>query len=278
MEARRLNIFGLCFVALLVISGQALGDYITNVNVSIKHPAHLSHGERINVSFAYTTNYSDGVRIFVRPMTTNTTSPHYAGHSSKTYTAKKGRGRGYFTITKGDVLVDRIRIRIVTANGKERYTKYVPVKLTFSPEPVKTLPTLQVIDQPLEIMGASKPADSGAVKRTILPNGDVEIRYPDGRRKILYEGGHTIIFPDGREQVYSYMSVQVDVPPMLPTQPSIVAWLEGMNHNLLNTIRTLVDGDQQAVDYYVRKENDKRSNLYEKIVLRTAYIDRLLTN
>lgn len=280
MEACKLKSLGLCCIAALFVSTQALADNITNVKVSVERLAHLSHGEQVNVSFNYATNYSGKVRIFVRPMTQNNPSPNYSAQGSKTYTAKKGRGRGGFTITKGDILVDRIRIRIVTDEGKGRYTKYVPVKLKFSKEPVKILPVLQVVDLPkLEIVGALHPAGGGGdVKRTILPDGSVEIRYPDGRRKILFEGGHKIIYPDGREQRYSYMSVQVDVPPLLPSQPSIVAWLEGMNNNLLNMIGTLVDGNQQALDYYTQKENEKTANLYEKIQLRTAYINRLLSN
>lgn len=280
METRKLISFALCLVTLLFVSEQALADNISNVEVSVKHPASLSHGEKINVSFNYSTHYSGNVRIFVRPMSGKDTSPNYSAHGSKTYSAKKGKGQGSFTITKGDVTVDRIRIRIAGVDGKERYTKYVPVKLKFTNDPLKAAPPLKIVGKPmLGTMGDVPPAGGGGeVKRTILPDGSIEIRYPDGRRKILYEGGHKMIYPDGRIQVYSYLSVQVDVPPMLPSQPSIVAWLEGINQNLLNTISTLVDGNQQAVDYYVHKEGEKTANLYEKIQLRTAYIDRLLNN
>ena len=65
---------------------------------------------------------------------------------------------------------------------------------------------------------------------------------------------------------------------MLPTEQSIVDWLEMINENLLSTIGVLVDGDQNAVNYYVQKENSTTVNLYEKMQLRTAYIDRLLIN
>ena len=279
------NYVRLCFIALILVSGRAWSDNISNVKVSVNRPAHLSLGEQVKVTFNYTTNHSGSVRIFVRPMTGNTQSPNYSAHGSQVYSARRGRGRGSFTISSGNVTVDKIRINIIAANGQELFSKLVPTRLQFSKTPVKTMPILQVLGmQNYQVMGTTEsPAvtetsgDAG-VTRTILPNGDVEIRYPDGRRKILYAGGYKIIFPDGREQIASYMSVQVATPPTLPAEQSIVDWLEMINGKLLNTIGVLVDGDQNAVNYYVQKENSTTGNLYEKMQLRTAYIDRLLIN
>ena len=73
------------------------------------------------------------------------------------------------------------------------------------------------------------------------------------------------------------MSVQIDTPPMLPAEQSIVEWLNAINEHLLSTIQKLVDQDETAMNYYIQKENEATSNLYEKMRLRTAYIDRLLT-
>ena len=278
MTMRWLRHSGYCYIILLLFIENSWCDNISNVNVSIQHPARLSLGERVTVSFDYSTNYSGGFRIFVRPMTKGSLSPNYAAHPSEIYNARRGKASGFFTISKGNVTVDHIRIQIVASNGNNLFTKFVPAKLHFSNNPMNALPVMKVVDEPmLKMTNPNIPPSDKKEKRTILPNGNVEISYPDGSRKILYDGGFTIIFPDGKEQKSSYMSVQIDTPPMLPAEQSIVEWLNAINEHLLSTIQKLVDQDETAMNYYIQKENQATSNLYEKMRLRTAYIDRLLT-
>ena len=150
-------------IALLIFTGTSWGDNITNVNISIQFPASLSLGERITVSFNYSTNYNKGVRIFVRPMTNGSLSPNYAAHPSTTYNLRNGNGSGFFTISKGDITVDNIRITIVSTAGTVLFTKIVPVELHFSDNPIRVidkskLPVLEPKSEPV----------NARVKRNIL--------------------------------------------------------------------------------------------------------------
>lgn len=118
----------------------------------------------------------------------------------------------------------------------------------------------------------ASPQSSCISQRTILPDGTVEIRYPDGTIKQLSKGGATIISPNGQIKKY-YHQVQ---PPSLPSDQQTVTWLEGLNEDLLGIIRSLVSNDQTALDNYLQYEG-AGSNLYEKIDKRTQTIDYLLS-
>ena len=122
----------------------------------------------------------------------------------------------------------------------------------------------------------SPPQSSGISQRSILPDGTVEIRYPDGTIKRLSTGGITIISPNGQTKKYYYYQVQPDTPPSLPSDAQTFTWLEAHNENLLVIIRSLVSNDQTAIDNYLQYEGTS-SNLYEKINKRTQTIDYLLS-
>jgi hypothetical protein len=122
----------------------------------------------------------------------------------------------------------------------------------------------------------ASPQSSGTAQRTILPDGTVEIRYPDGTIKQLSTGGVTIISPNGQKKKYQFLQVQPDTPPSLPGDEMTVTWLEAHNNSLLDIIRSLVSNSQTAIDNYIQYEGTS-SNLYEKINKRTQTIDYLLS-
>jgi hypothetical protein len=115
----------------------------------------------------------------------------------------------------------------------------------------------------------------GPGKRTILPDGAVEIRYPDGTIKRTYKDGYVIIRPDGTTHLVKYAQVQKgDLPPQ-PTEATTIAWLQAHSEHLLGIISGLVGNDQSAVDNYLRYEGTGTSD-YEKINKRTQTIGYLL--
>jgi hypothetical protein len=120
------------------------------------------------------------------------------------------------------------------------------------------------------------PAPSGKIERTFAEDGSVEIRYPDGTIKRIYDGGFTVVNPDGSTMTASYLQVQVDTPPSLPSDGQILAWLEWSNDSLLDFIRTLVSNDETAVNHYLQREEDNTNTLYDKMRLRTRVVSQLL--
>ncbi len=116
---------------------------------------------------------------------------------------------------------------------------------------------------------------AGATKRTILPDGSVELQYPDGSKKRLFDGGMEITAPDGTKQTLLFLQAQPDTPPNLPGEPIITQWMNGHAESLLEMIRKLVGNNDQAIAHYLQREADEPRTLYQKIQLRMICIDRL---
>jgi len=71
--------------------------------------------QRVSVTCTYVSPEPTGVRIFMRPMTGGVPTANYAAHPSPIYPAGTGAADGWFTITKGNVTVDHIRIQVYNA-------------------------------------------------------------------------------------------------------------------------------------------------------------------
>lgn len=119
---------------------------IFNVEFDVAQGTRLDLGDRVNVSFDYTMDEMDGVRIFARPMTNGELSPGYGAHPSSLYTDSEGDGSGFFTINSGLVKVDQVRLQMKTADQSETLaTKIVDVDYLFGKlvlVPVPGLPDL----------------------------------------------------------------------------------------------------------------------------------------
>lgn len=240
--------------------------FIRNVNPSVSSPTCLSHRDNIEVTFSYAHRVREGVRIFVRPMSKGNLTPNYSAHGSGLYKAGKGETSGSFTITSGDILVDQIRIQVVSESGKVISNHFEEVQYLFL--------TNLVLNQPA---ANTPPGAVHVIDKTILPGGDVEILFSDKRKKRIFKGGYTIINPNGSEQMVMMMNVQPNTPPELPEDLQIVLWLEAVNENLLSSIRRMVGMDEAVVNHYLQKENEEANDLYNQIDLRMTYIDFLLS-
>jgi len=116
----------------------------------------------------------------------------------------------------------------------------------------------------------------GSIERTIKANGNVELRYPDGRVEELFQGGKNITLADGTSQRLIYSTqAPVAIPPSVPDQ-SEFAWLNDHSEGLLGIIRILVDNDEGALQSYMQFETPGAS-LYEKIAKRRRTVGFLVT-
>lgn len=121
------------------------------------------------------------------------------------------------------------------------------------------------------------PPPTGEPQRSILPDGRVQIRYPDGTVKILEAGcGYTIILPNGTTTSAACNQVQPASMPVLPDDPALQSFLEGHSDHLLQQISRMVDYRQDEIDLYLGYESQNTSGLLEKIQMRSRLIDKLL--
>jgi len=106
---------------------------ITNIRLDPPTPNILALDQHVDITFDYATSEAGGVRIFARPMAGAATAPGYAAHGSGLYPVGSGSGSGYFTITAGEVTVDRIRFRITDAEQTTLLGEFfIPVHYQFS--------------------------------------------------------------------------------------------------------------------------------------------------
>jgi hypothetical protein len=119
-------------------------------------------------------------------------------------------------------------------------------------------------------------ADGSAVKRSILPNGHVQLIYPDGTVLEKYPGGFTKITPDGRRLNASFVSAQPPTLPPTPPDQKEEQWLTWHSEYLLEFIKSLVGNDQESIQIYLDSEASL-STVYDKIAKRTSTINYLLT-
>jgi hypothetical protein len=125
----------------------------------------------------------------------------------------------------------------------------------------------------LEPPGESAPA--GAVERRILPDGSVQLRYPDGTVRTLFGGGETITRPDGTSSTLLYQNAQPATPPTAPPDAAHAGWLDAENARLLDIMRTLVGDDEQSIQNYLTREGTERT-VYEQIDARTKAVGWLV--
>lgn len=110
----------------------AAGHSITRISLNPPTPNLLVHNQRVNISFSYSTTQRGGVRIFARPFVGNSPAPAYAASPSGILRTGSGTGTQYFTITAGDVTVDRIRFQMYNADTTTViYEAFIPVSYEF---------------------------------------------------------------------------------------------------------------------------------------------------
>jgi hypothetical protein len=91
-------------------------NIVTNIELLPDTPNVFKYSQNVNLTFNYTTNQAGGVRIFARPFSGANLSPNYAAHPSPLYQTGSGSGTGFFSLTAGPLVVDKIRIQMWDAN------------------------------------------------------------------------------------------------------------------------------------------------------------------
>ncbi len=148
---------------------------ITGVKFYPEGPATLTNEQYVRLRFSYSTTHSEGVRIWARPMTAGLPTLFYASSGSAILTARDGEHEQSFTITRGEAMVDQIRIDIYTADGKTLlHQTLLPVHYQFQAKP-KTLTSRQDLnvkktDAPQRDMKANGMSD-GKLRDFPFPSG-----------------------------------------------------------------------------------------------------------
>jgi hypothetical protein len=134
---------------------------------------------------------------------------------------------------------------------------------------------LEQIVPPQVLSPPDEAGQAGAVERRILPDGAVELHYPDGTIRKLFGGGETITRPDGTSSTMLYQNAQPPTPPTAPPDSAHANWLAGENERLLNIMRTLVGHDEPSIQNYLEREGADRT-VYEQIDARTEAVGWLV--
>lgn len=114
-----------------------------------------------------------------------------------------------------------------------------------------------------------------AVERRVLPNGALELRYPDGTIRKLSDGRITTTLPDGTKTSTLFMYSQPPTPPTAPPSATHADWLATESERLLGIMRGLVGHDESSIQNYLAKEGTN-STVYERIQMRTEAISWLV--
>lgn len=110
----------------------AAGHSVTKVTFNPPTPNILLHNQRVTLSFSYATTQPGGVRIFARPFVGNSPAPNYAASPSGISPTGSGTGSQFFTITTGNVTVDRVRIQMWNSNQTQLlFEAFLPVHYEF---------------------------------------------------------------------------------------------------------------------------------------------------
>jgi hypothetical protein len=266
------------------------GNSISVNQLSPASTTNLNFGEEITISFSYTISEPDGARIFIRPLTGNTLTPNYAASGSPVYTGE-GNATATFTVNSGETEVDKLRIQIYNATHSELLFEFnFPVSYQFSagikelilPEqaikPDPRRPIRKIQRERVEQVQANKKnmeSQNQPVTKKILPDGTVEISYPDGRIERKFKGGMEIYDPKTKEsRKYLYKTgARPPIPPSLPDDAALT-WMEAHSENLLNIIRSLVNNDPVSIENYLQYEGEK--DIYNKILLREETISYMV--
>jgi hypothetical protein len=243
-------------------------DSIMNVELLPSYPTALRPGERVTVLVRYRSSEAGGVRIFVDPMTGGSPTPRYAAGPSPVYGQGTGEAQGWFTIRSvpdSGITVDQVRIQIYSADRRRLlHESRVPVRYEYR---------------------ASLGAVSEEPERIIRDDGAIELRYPDGTRRIVHPDG-TVSYcqseavPEERCPTPQYSQIPPITPPDELTGADTVwlstmnQWLEAVAERLLDQIRAAATTDT-SVQRYLRFEAANAATLYERVDLRLRTLEHL---
>ena len=109
---------------------KAATNIVTHISITPDTPNIFKYNQDVNFTFNYNTSQAGGVLIFLRPFSGANLSPNYAAHGSPVYATGSGSGTGFFTLTAGPLVVDKVRIQMWnTSQTKLLFEAFLPVHL-----------------------------------------------------------------------------------------------------------------------------------------------------
>lgn len=240
----------------------------------------------------YSYDGRQGKRVFASAqMTKDGDVVRYYGYRPGEVSRGKGRTRVQLSTSQGapDLFTtDGIRVQLYKGGGEAFLTKNVAFAKTWAKARAALPPKMLIVGQvrpvrpggnlqiqPAPGSGAADgPEGDGQAERRILPDGTVQLRYPDGKIVRLTKGSRTVIMPDGSRQTFMFQHAQAPTPPGAPPNNTHAEWAGGEADRLLGIMRTLVGNDQTSINAYLECESS--SSPYGKISQRTRTIDLLV--
>ena len=111
---------------------KASSHFITNFTFDPPTGSIIRNNRLVNVSFSYTTVQADGVRIFALPLTGGHPTHNLLYGKSPLYRTGSYNGKGSFTISSGNVVVDSVILVMTDKSGNQRlYSTVIPAKYEF---------------------------------------------------------------------------------------------------------------------------------------------------
>jgi hypothetical protein len=116
----------------LFLINAAKSDVIYNIGINPKSEAALQWNQNVYIAFSYKTSEASGVKIYADPMSGDSLAANYTVGGVIIYHGN-GTGSKSFTITTGNVVVDKIRFQVYDANQNTLILEFfIPVKFYFS--------------------------------------------------------------------------------------------------------------------------------------------------
>lgn len=292
-------------IALLAADTTVFAQSVSITEVSPGPTASLNYDQKVTINFTYSTRQSNGVRIFIRPVTSGNLTPDYAASGSPVYPRGSGDGSANFTITKGDVTVDQLRVRMVSSNQNRLvFEFYFPVNLTFSSTPKAVVypkalnlnkKTMKALQKQLSVVDKKDKdtEESDPDKRIVKPDGTIEIYKADGTIEVIEPSGtRYTVYPETGDTLWAqqfYIEVQDNEEPASPpgfmatTEEeaneewlvNLNAWVKHLGSQLLDRIEFLLD-DKSSLENYKNFEEKNSDTIYEKVNLRYTFLEKLL--
>ncbi|MEX2435901.1 MAG: hypothetical protein WD735_04395 [Balneolaceae bacterium] len=298
---------------LSILCTNVFAQSISITEISPDSPATLAFGKQVTVTFDYEFNEPNGVRIFARPFTSGNLTPNYATSGSPVY-KHSGQGSINFTIQSGNVTVDQLRVRAVSAKNDLLFEFYLPVEFTFTPQPLTLFQSERLaitesvyarraanrtdVVSSVDVDTASPditplpdcPDNNEIVEKTVKPDGTIELLYSDGSIVgILTAGEDGInryrIDPVTSDTTYSsalFSQVQAAYPPgFIGTETAISEeWLNSLNtwiehHGDRLLGRIDILLDDESYSGYLSYEENAGLSIYEKVNFRYTFLERL---
>lgn len=172
-----------------------LDNSITNIAFSPSSPYSLCNSDHVVMTFDYSTDEGDEVRVQVTPFTNGSPSPNYGWSGCSELPYPEGSGSVWFTILSGDTTVDEVRVRLCRSDWSVLIEFFAPVDYTFgrsiesiAMDPVS--PATLVFGEPVNIDFDYYTCESSGVRIFVTP-------YTSGSPTPNYFASGSDLYPQG---------------------------------------------------------------------------------